>query len=391
MVEIREPAPGDERTIRDLAVLSFNVPPSWARGEGPPVGTEHMLCAYEGERLLATSRDTPMLQWFGGRPLRTAGVASVATVPEVRSTGLGDELMRALLARARDRGAVVTSLFPATVPFYRRLGYEYGGTWTIMHARLSDLPRDAIPVELFEGDDPHELRACYEAFAAGRTGLVEGEDDDWWRVRVLQRWNRDAATRAVVVRGSEGVEGYACFSLETRGEWKGFDIECTHLVGRTRRALSGLLDYFRRYRGVGRGLVWVGPPNEPLALLLNEESAQVRRHMRYMSRLLDVPGALEARGYPEAVSGEMVLEVDDPMFKDNRGPFQVTAEGGKVRVSRTDNRGLLIPVGTLSSLFAGFISPLDLAMVGDLPGDDPALPFLGALFAGPPPWMMDHF
>src|SRR5205807_1089104 len=202
---------------------------------------------------------------------------------------------------ARDRGAVVSSLFPATVPFYRRLGYEFGGTWTIHRARLDHLPRGEDRAELFEGDDPGELRSCYESFAEGRTGLVEGETDDWWAVRILQRWRQDAASRAVVVRGDDGVEGYACFSIETRGEWRGFDIDCTHLAGTTPRALRALLAYFRRYRGVGSGLVWAGPPNEPLGLLLEEESLEVRRHMRYMSRLLDVPRALADRGYPDAV------------------------------------------------------------------------------------------
>src|SRR5207302_4908127 len=111
----------DRGAIRELAVLSFNVPPAWAQGQGPPLRIDDMLCAYEGDRLVATTRDIRMLQWFGGRPLRAAGVASVATVPEHRSGGVGDEVMRALLHRARDRGAVVSSLFPATVPFYRRL------------------------------------------------------------------------------------------------------------------------------------------------------------------------------------------------------------------------------------------------------------------------------
>jgi predicted acetyltransferase len=392
-MEFRRPTEADSQAIRELAVLSFNVPVSWARGKAPPLRTEHYLCAYEGDLLLGTTRDIPMLQWFGGRPLPAAGVASVATVPERRSTGLGNELMRALLTRARERGAVVTTLYPATVPFYRRLGYEYAGTQTIYDAPLSELPRGSgeTTVERFEGDDVRELRACYRAFAEGKTGLVEGDDDEWWTSRVLAHWIDDVATRAVVARGPDGVEGYATFSIETRGDWKGFDVDCMHLVATTPRALVDLTGYFRRYKGVGRGLVWQGPPNEPLGLLVAEETINLKHHSRYMSRVLDVHGALEGRGYPEAVSGEAVIAVDDPLFEENQGAFRITAESGKVRVERTDEPGLRIAIGALSALFSNYVSPADLAAVGTIDGRHRSVGFLSALFAGPAPWMIDHF
>src|SRR2546423_5734277 len=119
-----------------------------------------------------------MVQWFGGRPLRTAGISGVTTLPEVRGTGVGDELLRALLLQARDRGAVVTSLFPATVPFSRHLGYEYAGMWTVYESNLTDLPRAAgdlgVVVEEFRDEDLAGVRDCYHRFAEGKTGLIEG-------------------------------------------------------------------------------------------------------------------------------------------------------------------------------------------------------------------------
>ena len=393
--EIRIPAVGEEPAIRELAVLSFNVPASWARdAAGPSFHPEHYLCAYDGARLLATTRDIPMLQWFGGRPVATAGVASVATVPELRGTGLGDRLMRVLLQRARDRGAVVTSLFPATVPFYRRLGYEYGGTWTAYAARLTDVPRGVsdVAVEEFDGDDVTELRSCYRTWASSRTGPVEGDGDDWWTDRVLMRWIRDSATRAVVARGAGGVEGYAAFRLVSRGHWQGYDIECSHLVATTPGALSALFGYFRRFRGVGEHVVWLGATNDPATLLFDEDRSEIRQQWRYMTRVLDVAGALEGRGYPQGASGELVIEVDDPQFEENRGAFRLTVDDGKPRVERTDADGALrLSIRALSGLYAGQLAPADLAAVGMLDGDHPSAGFAATLFAGPPPFMQDHF
>src|SRR5205809_807403 len=116
-MEIREPHQDELREMRLLSAMSFNVPMSWVE-QGPPARPEGALCAYEDGRMLAMARDIPMREWFGGRAMRCAGISGVATVPEVRGTGVGDTLMRTLLEEARERGAVITTLFPATVPFY---------------------------------------------------------------------------------------------------------------------------------------------------------------------------------------------------------------------------------------------------------------------------------
>jgi len=392
--DFRVPTEQEQRAIRELAVLSFNVPARWVESDGgPSFHPEHYLCAYEGGRLQATTRAIPMQQWFGGRPVPTAGVASVATMPEVRGTGVGHALMAALLQGSRDGGDLVTSLYPATVPFYRRLGYEFGGTWTTYRAPLATVPRDATDaratVEEFEGDDLSELQACYRSWASARTGPIEAVDDDWWTDWVLHRWVRDSVQRAVIAHGASGVEGYASFSLESRGRWQGFDVECTHLVATTQGALSALLGYFRRYKGVGHGLKWQGAPNETTGLLFDEETMRIQEQFRYMTRVLDVPGALEARGYPASVSGEIVIDVDDPQFEENRAAFRLRVEGGSGKVERTEEEpDAALSIRAFSALFAGYLSTAELVAGGliDRPNQ-----LLSELFAGPPPFMQDHF
>jgi len=110
-----------------------------------------------------------------------------------------------------------------------------------------------------------------------------------------------------------------------------------------------------------------------------------------MSRILDVPRALEARGNP-AVDGDCVIAVDDPLFPENAGPFRIESNGGKVTVSPADGPAEgAIPVGLLSALYTGYLSAFDLVRVGAIREDDPAVPVLGRLFAGPPPWSPDFF
>jgi predicted acetyltransferase len=92
------------------------------------------------------------------------------------------------------------------------------------------------------------------------------------------------------------------------------------------------------------------------------------------------------------VSGEAVIGVEDGTFPDNRGPWRISAEGGKVVVTKAEGVSVRpIPIGTLSSIYSGFVSPYDAARIGLLDPDDPALPVLARLFAGPAPLMYDWF
>ena len=153
-----------------------------------------------------------------------------------------------------------------------------------------------------------------------------------------------------------------------------------------------LLAYFRRFKGVGHDLEWQGPPTEPLGLLLPEQSFTATWTFRNMSRILDVPSALESRGYPE-VSGSTTFAIDDELFPDNRGPFLLEADHGRVQVSRTPDGTAAkpIPIGSLSSLFASYVTPAQAARMGLVDPEHPALDLLGRLFAGPAPWTPDFF
>jgi hypothetical protein len=91
------------------------------------------------------------------------------------------------------------------------------------------------------------------------------------------------------------------------------------------------------------------------------------------------------------VSGEIVVAVEDGLFPENRGPWRLEADGsGAVSVSPTGGTGSrAVPVGTLSAIYSGFLSPFDAVALGQL--DEAKAPFLAQLFGGPAPWMHDFF
>jgi predicted acetyltransferase len=395
VTELRAPGEEDRDQVAQALRVSFNLGLGFVQYRAPRMKLAHFLCAYEGARVIATAAARPCTQWFGGRELPMTGIYAVTTLPEHRGTGVAARALTQLLDQARERGSVISTLYPAAQRPYRNVGFELAGTHTEHSIAFDDLPSEKgpLPVEEYGPADFLGVRDCYRRVAMTHNGPIDSDEEDWWPLRVLQHWDPEALFRVVVARGEEGVEGYVSFAHDQdEGDFdSAFKLACKHFVAATPEAMLSLLGYFRGFRGLGRSLVITGPPADPLSLVLHEQRMRPTWTFRWMLRLLDVSGALEARGYP-AVSGEAVIAVDDPLFAENHGPWRIEAEAGKVRVTPAEGAGVRpIPIGALSSMFTGYVSAWDAVRLGYLDAGDPAVPFLAQLLAGPSPWMYEFF
>lgn len=385
--------PGEEHRlgIAETTSTALNFSRERAIARSPLWPLDDMRVAIEDGRVVATAGDFHFDQWFGGRPIGCSGIWGVATLPEHRSGGLATACIRALLDRARERGLPLTALFPAVLAPYRRMGYEVAGVFIRHRVPLDALPPgdDGLPaVELADPDrDVPGMHAAFREWVSTSNGPVEPVTDDLWGSRLLPASDDDTG-RTVVVREGGRITGVAAFTRTTEPGLLdiAFGIDCRVLVAVTPSAQRALWAYFRGYRGLGTWLQWVGPPNDPIAL--GSLDAFVERPYRYdwMLRLLDVPAALAARGYP-TIDAEATFAVDDPMYPDNAGGWRLSVSGGAASVERVDNHGRRpLPIGVVSSMFSGYLRAHDAARLGHLDADDPAVDALAAAFDGPDPW-----
>jgi predicted acetyltransferase len=132
-------------------------------------------------------------------------------------------------------------------------------------------------------------------------------------------------------------------------------------------------------------------PGDPLLSLLSEQPYQLTLGDFWMLRVVHVPAALEARGYAEAVRGELHLEVRDEGLPGNAGRWVLTVEGGEGRVRAGGEGRLRLDVRGLASIYSGYFSPEGAAAAGLLEGDPEDLRRAAGFFAGPAPWMPDMF
>jgi predicted acetyltransferase len=283
---------------------------------------------------------------------------------------------------------------------YRGLGFEYAGVWTVYRMPIEAIPRidpaEAADLVEITDADVDGVRASYLRWVERENGMTDG-DPDFWRGRVLmlEQPPGGVAVRVMTASASaaHGPDGYASYQQERGQQRWTFDVVCRQVVAHTRPAALGLLAHVRGQKSLGRDMVWSGPPGEPLAYLVPEHSIGIDRIWRFMCRILDVVGAFEARGYPTDVEGEATISVDDPVFADNTGRFRLRASGGRVEVTRDAGASpsAAIGIGALSAMFTGELRPATAVSLGLVDPDDPSIPLVTRLLAGPPPWTPDFF
>jgi predicted acetyltransferase len=251
----------------------------------------------------------PFEIFFGGRPVKTAGIASVGVAPEARGRGIARALIGALEDEARQRGDVLAMLHPFRQSFYAELGYAPVTPLTQYRTSARAIPEEWIraartaPLTAASGADAIEMESAYRRYAARTTGLLDRPSSLWDRKRLLERRHE------IVVKDGSSVRGYVAFVHEQDEPHADVTLVVEEIVAdddETRRVLFGVLG---AQRDQVRTIVFVAPASEPTILSFedadrDESGTEACEHplgivmAGPMVKLLDRAAALSARGYP---------------------------------------------------------------------------------------------
>jgi predicted acetyltransferase len=189
------------------------------------------------------------------------------------------------------------------------------------------------------------------------------------------------------------MEGYLVYEQERlKPTSNRHDVSVGDLVTTTSRAARRILGFLATHRSLCESVLLPGGPSEPVLLLPDEDLRETARIDRWMLRLVDVPAALEGRGYASSLRAKVCFDLaPDPLFPDHAGKFVLHVEGGRGVVRRGGDGALRLDVRALAPLYTGHHSAEALASVGLVSGDASALRTASEVFAGPAPTMLDKF
>jgi len=390
MVTIRPATLDDVDRVIALRTQAFNIDEHGRDSMRKDPRVDEVRVAELDGKVAGTARAIPFAHFFGGRPVEAAGISGVAVAAEARGKGVGTTMMRELLRELRP-AVPISTLYPATVPIYRKAGYGFGGVRTFWKARLDALPQDgSLSAAPFTDDDVEEVNAAYELFASGTNGLVR-RSADWWRRRVFNDWENRIAYR-YLVREEGRVTGWIVYMLaKGTGEAWRMNVDVRDLVWTTAAAGKTLLSLAALHRSTGETMTWPGPPTDPLADLIAEDPIENDGTFRWMLRLLDVPAAIEARGYSPLIDASVTIAVRDSLFDENEGPWNIEVGCGQAKVFPAEQADATVDAQMLASIWSSMHRTRDAARIGGLQATPQAIEALELIFGGPLPWIADFF
>lgn len=333
-----------------------------------------------------------MGHWFGGRSIPTAGISGVAISPADRGNGTCRYLLESVMREVYDEGFPLASLYASTQTLYRKIGFEQAGTQTLYSLPMSSITGGhdrSCPVERFKTPPLEPLERIAHQRAIVGNGQLQRTDGLWKRLFVP---NDRLPTKCYLFGTTDQPEGYAILKANNPNQGVPQPLFATDLAVTSRRSLDRLLALIRDHRSIYNCFQWYGAANDPLLLAADEHRSSVAGQTRWMERILSVPAALSQRGYSPGVDVTLNLQIEDDLFPENRGNWQVRIVGGGAEVQAGGDGSLRMNVRALAPLFTSYYSAAELAQLGRIEAaSDDQLSAADQAFAGPAPWMPEVF
>lgn len=346
---------------------------------------ENLRRIKDGNRVAGGLGIYPMAQWFGGTKVRMAGITVVGVAPEYRGKGVAKTLLRNTLHELHEQQYPISGLYPATLRLYRSVGYERSGSRIVYELATDiidvvDRSLDMVPIE--PGDE-QAIYDTYEAQARQSAGLLDRHPAIWSR----RLEHKDKPVHKYLIKDGNEVVGYVIF---VQGDAREPMLILDYCV-LTRNAGRRLLTFFGDHRTMIPQVEWAGGPLDPLVYLLPEQKAKVIRNSDWMTRIVDVKRALEARGYASGLPVELHLDVTDDLLPWNKGRFVAHLQNGKLQVEPGGDGRIRLGIRELAALYTGFQTPQELRLTGQFEAPEADLALVGLVFAGPRPWMPEIY
>ena len=385
-----QPIDADMEAYAHMLAHAFGSRPEQSARWIERLGRQNTRLVHEGSGLAAGLGFYDAGQFFGGEALPTLAVAGVAVRPESRRRGLARGMMARALREAAAAGLPLSSLYAANYGLYRSVGFELAGSSfqaSLAPDRIREGARDGHLRALSAADMPAR-QALYRRVAAQRNGFLDRDATLWQRVS----FDRDGQPlRAYGVFSAAGdLEGYATFH-RTGGQDVHQVFQVEDLLSSTPEATTRLLSMFGDLSSVVGELRFPSAPADPFLMALPEPRVTLRLNETWVLRILDLPAALQGRGWPAAVQGRVELDLQDDLLPAHAGRWRLEVSEGQARVTRGGAGSVQLGPRGLATIYAGYASPRAAAAAGLLRGPDDQLALLGQLLAGPAPWMIDHF
>ncbi|TNF79572.1 MAG: GNAT family N-acetyltransferase [Gammaproteobacteria bacterium] len=342
------------------------------------VRPEQTLCAFDGERMVATSGAFDFQMRMNGRAMAMDGVTLVTCDPGYRRRGLVRQLMEGLLQRAKERDVPLAALWASMGAIYQRFGYglattqvKYEVPLRFIQFQFGEEPTGSVRRLGRDEALPH-LESVYQAYSMPGNGMLHRSKLFW----------------DLMLKRSGGQHTWIAVYFDARGEPRGYCLYKTIFDEALFPESPQIMDVFDfvwldmdAYRGLWRYLGshdlvdrirfdYVAEDDPAPSLFLEPRRLRRKTGDGVWMRVVDVADALTGRGYDQP--GEAVIEItDDALCPWNNGCYRLSVNAGGEEAAADVERlngpaspDLAIRPEGFASLVSGHSRASDLARMG---------------------------
>ncbi|GHH54757.1 GNAT family N-acetyltransferase [Lentzea cavernae] len=385
-MRIRELTEDDLDAVFRLRKLAFNATERPERVVRP--GSHGLVAEIDG-RVAGMLGIGSYAQFYGGAAVPMGGIGGVAVDGAYRGRGVANALLDAALHTMREHGQPLSVLY-ATVPtLYRKRGWERAGVFEWVElpmARLLSVPRPAeqIPSRPAWESDLPALHECYLQVARTIDGMADRRPP---RIDVAKVLEMDLVS---VLPGPNGLRGYLTAQREPGGDMG--RLKVYDLVGVDVEAQLNLLASLASWTGTLEAVDLRITDPATLGFLGSTPMRYSVWTSTWMQRVVDLPAAVAARGWPRLADVAVDLEVVDEHAPWHAGPQRIVVEDGAVRVEPGGTGAVRLHARALGAWFSGAQNTHALRRGGLLEGDSAGAAVLDQLVgAAGTPRLADFF
>lgn len=331
---------------------------------------------------------------YDGQWVDMVGIGGVASLPEYRFGGAVRQILYAAFRQMLESGAVFSSLYPFSHPYYRQFGYELCQTSAEYELPVEALSpfRCTYKVTMFQpGASLEGFQAVFDACFLNCNMAVRREKRHW--EKLLGKDPYRERVYSYLLESEDGPRAYVVLAAEDSGPDGGKIGAVRELAFAAPQDFVQVLGFLYRLAAQYTALRLSLTDRIPLAALLGE-SYQLKCSLanHHMTRVINAKKALEQKHHQPGDA--YTIEVWDEVIPENDGIFSVScSQDGTVSAEKKphgDSADLSVDVRTLAQLLLGFLSLDEAAYKGDvkLQGKEE---ILRRVFAKRQVFLTDHF
>ncbi|UCZ54039.1 GNAT family N-acetyltransferase [Bacillus shivajii] len=354
---------------------------------------ENTWVAEENGEILSKATTIPFNVFYHGQSIAMGGVSGVATWPEQRRSGLVKNLLAHSLQEMKEKGQIVSFLFPFSIPFYRKYGWElFADTQTITLTR-EQLPKRKETNGYVRRIKPSidVLQPVYDAWAKLYNGTID-RHEDWWKRSVFKRKKGNVA---VYYNGDSEAKGYMIYEVKEE------KMTIKELISLTPESRDGLWTFIANHDSMIKSVVLKTTPHDGMPFLLDDPKVSREVTSYFMARIVDVKSFLSYVPFKQTDDEKpLIFHVTDEFCEWNHGTFVIGPKESNIQFfpfkkegscTHEPKRGCRLSIQTLSALLFGSQRPDMLIREGLIEGEEHELNRLIGSIPYQPAFIYDFF